>query len=96
MQEATIWSTKVALILSSREAPTTSLAESLSPSRNTSRLIVLRSVCILLSSLQPYVRLRRWQVNLKTIGISSEDERLSTGSLASLVTAVIPKDRLLV
>ena len=63
--------------------------QSLSPSRNTSRLIVLRSVCILLSSLQPYVRLRRWQVNLKTIGISSEDERLSTGSLASLVTAAM-------
>ena len=58
-------------------------------SRNTSRLIVLRSVCIPLSSLQPCVRLRRWQVNLKIIGISSEDERLSTGSLASLVTAAM-------
>ena len=34
-------------------------------------------------------RLRRWQVNLKTIGISSEDERLSTGSLGSSVTAVM-------
>ena len=56
-----------------------------------------KSVCILLSSHQPYVRLRCWQVNLKTIGsTSSGDERLSTGSLGSLVTAVMAKNRLLV
>ena len=61
-----------------------------------SRLIVLKSVCVLISSLQLYVRLRCWQSNWKIIGISSEDERLNTGSLGALVTAVITRDRLLV
>ena len=74
----------------------TSRVGCLNASRNTSRLTVSKSVCILLSSHQPYVRLRCWQVNLKTIGTSSGDERLSTGSLGSLVTAVMTKNRLLV
>ena len=36
-----------------------------------------------MGSKQPYVRLKCWQANWKIIGISSEDERLNTGSLGS-------------
>ena len=49
-----------------------------------------------MGSKQSYVRPKCWQANWKIIGISSEDERLNTGSLGSLVTAVLTMDRLLV
>jgi hypothetical protein len=83
MPAATLCPTKVARILSSRKAPTF-LDMSPIPSRNTSGLTVSTFVCIPHCGRFPCVRLKCWQVNLKTTRTSAGDERLSIGCLKYL------------